>query len=214
MTAQPLERSSAAKAGWVFVVIFLGWLAFVFVPSPKPDPKSPEKLAARPVSKLRAVGLPDNPDLEGLPEIFAIWADHAQWKDDKTQFAYWNPANRSYSYLFEASRRNGKARFRPITRVEAFGSRAFDAEGNFSQIDDASKGAQPVEPDFPPESSTHPFVFFRRMELPLMTHPDVRSVDPGAEPRLIVPVDVKAAPLRLPSPKITAPLDPDDQTKK
>jgi hypothetical protein len=214
MTAQPLERSSAAKAGWVFVVIFLGWLVFVFVPSPKPEPKPPEKLPARPVSKLRLVGLPDNPDLEGLPEIFAIWADHAQWQDDRTQFAYWNPANRSYSYLFEATRRNGKVRFRPITKVEAFGSRAFDAEGNFSQIDDASRGTQPVEPDFPPESSTHPFVFFRRIEEPLSMATGPHFVAPGRSVKVIAPIDVKEPPLPVPREKIAVPSDSDDQTKK
>jgi hypothetical protein len=120
MTAKPLERSSAAKAGWVFVAIFAGWLLFVFVPAPKPDVKPTEKSPARPVSKLRLVGLPDNPDLEGLPEFFAVWADKAEWKDNRTVFAYWNPGTKDYTYFFQAVRRGREVRFHEIAKPDGF----------------------------------------------------------------------------------------------
>ena len=112
-------KLSAAKAGWLLALVFVGWLAFLFVPVPKPEPKPTPPYVKPPPSRLVALGLPDNPDLEPLPEFFALWADHAEWKDDKTIFAYWNPGSNSYSYLFEATRANGSYRFKPIPRIDA-----------------------------------------------------------------------------------------------
>lgn len=82
-------------------------------------PKEPEEPPARPVekralSKLESVGLRDYRDWDGLPEIFAVWADKAHWENDRTRFAYWNPATRSHSYFFEARRTTGGYRFREI----------------------------------------------------------------------------------------------------
>jgi hypothetical protein len=58
--------------------------------------------------------LPDYTDWAGLPEIFGIWADKAEWKGGKTRFAYWHPVTKSYSYHFEAMQIDGGYRFREI----------------------------------------------------------------------------------------------------
>ena len=68
--------------------------------------------------KLHAVGLPENPDFEGLPEIFAIWAGKAEWKDNKTKFAYWHPVMKTYTYYLEATRAGGQFRFAEIARPQ------------------------------------------------------------------------------------------------
>ena len=114
------NRTSPRLTAWLVVLIFFGWLAFVFVPWPRSETKetrlAPVDARAPYRAKLLAVGLPDNPDLDGLPEIFAIWADKAYWKNDRTKFAYWNPGSQDYTYFFEAIRENGRVRFRPISR--------------------------------------------------------------------------------------------------
>jgi hypothetical protein len=71
-------------------------------------------MVVKPPSKLQAVGLPDNPDFEGLPEFFAVWAEHAEWKDNRTIFAYWHPGAQDFAYYFEAIRGPEGFRFRPI----------------------------------------------------------------------------------------------------
>jgi len=49
-----------------------------------------------------------------LPEIFAIWADKAEWKNNRTRFAYWHPVMKTYSYFFEAVRVKGGYSFKEI----------------------------------------------------------------------------------------------------
>jgi len=39
MNAPGPSRSPVAKAGWLIALIFVGWLAFLFIPAPKPEPK-------------------------------------------------------------------------------------------------------------------------------------------------------------------------------
>ena len=107
------NRISANKVGLILVLLLAVWLFLSLYPrSEKPAPAAVTAVAA---SKLRAVGLEDNPDWDGLPEIFAIWADHAEWKDGKTRFAYWHPGNKTYSYYFEAVRQPEGYRFRAIS---------------------------------------------------------------------------------------------------
>jgi hypothetical protein len=133
MKTPAIERTSAAKAGWVIVLLFFGWLAFVFVPWPQG--KIEEKVIPTLVdpradfaAKLRQAGLPDNPDWDGLPEQFAIWADKAHWTANRTRFAYWNPGSQDYTYFFEARRAQGKVHFKRIPKPadydEEFGSNA------------------------------------------------------------------------------------------
>jgi len=103
---------SAAKTGWLVMLLFFGWLAYLLVPAPKPEAKPAPTLAKPPPSRLVALGLPDNPDLEQLPEFFGLYADQAEWKNDKTIFAYWNPGSNSYAYFFEATRVKGAYYFK------------------------------------------------------------------------------------------------------
>jgi len=114
MNAPGPSQSPVAKAGWLIALIFVGWLAFLFIPVPKPDPKAAPPYVKPPPSRLVALGLPDNPDLEHLPEFFALYADKAEWKDNKTIFAYWNPGSNSYSYFVEAIRAKEAFRFRMV----------------------------------------------------------------------------------------------------
>ena len=115
MNGRPaIERTSAAKAGWVVLLLMGAWLIFVFVPWPSKTVANKASVKLEPPSKLAQVGLPDNVDWDGLPEIFAIWADRAEWKDGRTRFAYWHPVMKTYSYYFEAVQVDGSVRFREI----------------------------------------------------------------------------------------------------
>jgi hypothetical protein len=108
------NRLSPAFTGWVIGGLFVGMLVLLFWPAPKEAPAPPPPLIERPSSELTKVGLPDDPDLEGLPAFFAIWADYAEWKDGKTIFAYRHPVSGEFSFYFEATRTAEGYRFRPI----------------------------------------------------------------------------------------------------
>ncbi|MBL9214081.1 MAG: hypothetical protein JNG83_01255 [Opitutaceae bacterium] len=114
MADAPQQRSPLARAGWLVGVFALAWIGFLFLPMRRPQPPESSFDVVVPTSKLRAVGLPDNPDLEGLPDFFEVWASRAEWRDERTEFAYWNPAAKDYSYTFEATRTPEGYRFRPI----------------------------------------------------------------------------------------------------
>lgn len=115
MKTAGLERTSAAKAGWLVIALTVGWVAFIFLAdSSTPPPPEPAKLSV-PASSLQKAGLRDYVDWEGLPEIFALWADHAEWKANRTRFAWWHPVTKAYSYYFEAFRTSHGFRFREIS---------------------------------------------------------------------------------------------------
>ena len=104
------------KFAWlILAVVIAAPTAFFILVTPKePDEPTAPPAEKRPLSKLESVGLRDYRDWDGLPEIFAVWADKAHWENDRTRFAYWNPAARSYSYFFEARRTPKGYRFREI----------------------------------------------------------------------------------------------------
>ena len=114
MNAPASERTSAATTGWLVVLLMVGWLAFVFVPWPTKAKAGKAPPEPTPPSGLVQAGLRDYTDWDGLPEIFAIWADRAQWKDGRTRFAYWHPVMKTYSYFFEVVRTEGKFHFTEI----------------------------------------------------------------------------------------------------
>lgn len=202
------ERMSAAKAGWVLVLLLAGWVAFLVLPLSRPDHPGDAGAHPPPVrdAELAAAGLPDNPDWVGLPEFFAIWANALPWIDDRVRFAYWNPASNSYSYAFEATRQDGHIRFQeiPIARLLGGGDH-FDPE----QL--AASQAAGGEP----ESATHPFVFPTQetaerapMILVPPPRPVVADAPPGqriADPGLLPP---------LPLPPVSPPELPNDEPKK
>jgi len=121
MNAPVIERTSAARAGWVVLALMFGWLIFVFVPAPQKPMVEQPAVKPAPPSKLAQVGLRDSVDWDGLPEIFAIWADWAEWKGGRTRFAYWHPVMRTYSYYFEASRAGETFRFKEIVEPKESG---------------------------------------------------------------------------------------------
>jgi hypothetical protein len=114
MNTPALERTSAAKAGWLIIVLTVGWMAIVLWPGGPELPAAKPGAVPLPASSLTRAGLRENPDWEGLPEIFAIWADKADWKDNRTRFAYWHPVMKTYSYYFEAARSARGYLFREI----------------------------------------------------------------------------------------------------
>ena len=112
MSGSDSHRIPPNRVGLSLILLLVAWLAFSFYPRDKtPPPAAPPPEVE---SKLRAVGLRDNLDWEGLPEFFAIWADWAEWSDRKTRFAYWHPVMKTYSYYFEATRIDGGYRFKEI----------------------------------------------------------------------------------------------------
>lgn len=112
------------KFAWlVLAVVIAAPTAFFILVTPKePDELPAPSVEKRPPTKLESVGLHDYRDWDGVPEIFAVWADKAHWENDRTRFAYWNPATRSHSYFFEARRTPKGYRFReiPAPRDERF----------------------------------------------------------------------------------------------
>jgi len=109
-----IGQFSAAKTVLIFLFLVAVWLAFVVMPSRQEVVKKSLSAESALTLKLRAVGLPDNSDLGGLPDIFEIWSAKAEWKDGRTKFAYWHPVTKTYAYFFEAIRTDQGIRFREI----------------------------------------------------------------------------------------------------
>lgn len=111
------------KLGWVVIAFVLTapTLFFALVaPRPDEEPAPPAKIE-RPPSKLAAVGLRENRDWDGLPEIFAIWESKAHWQGNRTRFAYWHPGTQSFGYYLEARRTTKGIRFKEIPEPSAAG---------------------------------------------------------------------------------------------
>lgn len=182
MTTALNQRSPVAKAGWLIGLFMVAWLAFLFVPWPwraAPEPAPPVEV--RPPSKLEQVGLRNYTDWEGLPDIFAIWADRAEWKNGRTRFSYWHPVMRTYSYYFEAIRVKGGYRFREIS--------------------------EPRDPDYAWDESLGeecPIRFFLPVHRPELPKPRVVPLAGGEPPaqgeKPRVPVEIPATTLPPPKP--------------
>lgn len=115
-TSAESTRVWKVRLGWIVLLLVVGApLAFFYLTTPKeretPLDAPREKRA---LTKLESVGLRDYRDWDGLPEIFAVWADRALWKNERTRFSYWNPGTSTYSYFFEARRTAKGYRFREI----------------------------------------------------------------------------------------------------
>jgi len=106
------QRISPNRVALVLVLLLAAWLVFQFLPRKGKPVPAMAPVAAE--SRLRSVGLADNPDWEGLPEFFTLMAAKAEWKDGRTRFAYWHPVMKTYSYYFEAIRDGADFRFREI----------------------------------------------------------------------------------------------------
>lgn len=112
----PTEKIPVGKLGWIVLVLVLGApLAFFFLATPKErEAESDTPPQKRELTKLESVGLRDYRDWDGVPQIFALWAGRAHWKNNRTRFSYWNPGTNSHSYFFEARRTTNGYRFREI----------------------------------------------------------------------------------------------------
>lgn len=109
------SRIPVSKFAWPVLIVFLaGPLLFFALVTPQEKPAEAPRTVELPPSKLAAVGLRENRDWDGLPEIFAVWADNAYWQNNRTRFAWWNPGTDSYSYFFEAHRTPAGIRFREV----------------------------------------------------------------------------------------------------
>ncbi len=190
------QRIAPSRVLLILVMLLAVWLGFQFYPRKKPVPPMVPVAAE---SKLRSVGLADNPDWDGLPEQFAVWADKISWNNNTVRFAYWNPGSRSYSYFFEARRRDSKYRFRAVSLQEPSNeANDFYAEEGLDVSDDVRRDT---------ESPTHPFVFpLSGLRLPTnaVTIPlPHRGVPVYTKPT--VPIDLKPAPLVVPPSKVKVP---------
>lgn len=105
------SRLTPVQGAWLLALLTLGWLVFLFFPKPKPPPEPLPPFEIRSPSKLEQLGLPNNPDLKGLPDFFGIWASGADWRDNRTYFAYWHPGADAFAYYVEA-RRTGEKTYR------------------------------------------------------------------------------------------------------
>jgi len=187
----PANQRIAPKGVVLILALLLGvWLVFQFLPEKKPASPTPPVVVTE--SKLHAVGLADNPDWEGLPELFAVWADQLNWENDKTAFAYWDPWAKSYAYFFEVTRQNGRYRFRLASKE------VLRRENVYYQHEEGGPDSEEV-PELTAHSDTHPFVFLSKISVKLQTRLVVKP-DRGDVGRLQprVPIDVVA-------PRITAP---------
>ena len=214
-------RISPAKAALFVAVIMIAWPVFLFFRPPAEDKESlPPRSSVAPLSRLRAVGLADNADWEDMPGFFAVWADKLEWKNDRTQFAYWNPGSNSYSYLFEASRVEGKVRFRVISKKEALPGAyvSEDDRGNFVPMEISIMPGGMTNWEILKDSPTHPFVFFQELSYetrypvhPVRMNPVVRPPGPGPTS---IPVSVEKKPISLTDTETKDEPKPDDPGKK
>jgi hypothetical protein len=102
-------------AWWVFALVAAAPLLFFALVTPKPPaPVESPSVLSLPRTSLSAIGLRENRDWDGLPELFALWSAKAHWRNDRTRFSYWNPGTQTRSYFFEARRTAQGLRVREI----------------------------------------------------------------------------------------------------
>lgn len=185
------QRIPANRVALAFCLLLVAWVVFLLFPRQKPEPEAPVQAE----SKLRAVGLPDNVDLEGLPEFFAAWADTKEvtWFDDHASFGYWNPVRKDYSYFIEVTRTPNGYRFslredvKNLTHILP-GPSSVESEGK-EQLDPRYGGGE--------KSPTHPFDF---------SDPQIPNIPPGT-PSWPVP-EQKSMPVGKPE-KVSIEIKPD-----
>jgi hypothetical protein len=209
MSARTIEGTSARKAGWVIILLLLAWVVFLVAPFPSKEKPAPTSslppVAAQ--SKLESAGLANNPDWEGLPEYFAVWAGSVDWVGDRTWFAYWNPGSYSYSYFIEATRDGKEIRFRSLSAKPTEGGLELDD-------DDLAEYAKDRKGDSP----THPFVFAVKLPqsltvpVPLPAPQWLHGGDPAG--KSIEKVEPKTGPQLIPLPPVKFPEQPNDDPKK
>ena len=191
MSEPASQRLPANQVGLIFALLLAAWLIFIFFP--RQDKPNPPVAPAVTESKLRAVGLPDNADFEGLPEFFAVWAEHAQWQDNQTAFAYWNPGSQSYSYFIEATRLNDAYRFRIVSREGL-------TKNDIYYYHEVDENLTKEVPEIKSQTDSHPFVFLKkyRMGPAFVSYPDLGSADSrrfANKAPTRVEVDLKQPPL-------------------
>lgn len=190
MSARPNSRFTTTQAGWVALVFFGAWLAFLFLPvgrEAKPPPAHSQTLLDG-EEELRAAGLPYNADWIGLPTYFKAWAERLSWADGALRFSYWNPGTRNYTYRFEATRTTQGYRFHQLAETPGQEAHESLAEGEMLP--------------------THPFDFAEQVpvETPVRPVPNLPGSDPvpPASPAEKPKVDVQfsPAPLKVPKPEL------------
>ena len=199
------NRIPANQVVWLLAGLLAIWVGWLFLPKfEKPRVVSAPVVAE---SKLRAVGLPDNPDWDGLPELFAVWATQAPWKDGKVQFAYWNTGAHAYSDFFEARQEAGRVRFRVLSRTAALQRKEALGEGGLFFLTDTDRTAAEIAAvDLGTDSPTHPFVFFQEI-------PPARAVPQISNPSPLPAVEKVPRP-QLPAGDIRLPLRSDEPRRK
>jgi hypothetical protein len=119
----PRSSDSPRLVAWIVAgCVVAGPLLFFALVTPPQPPEEPASVLPPPSSPspLAAVGLRENRDWEGLPEIFAVWADRAHWVGGRTRFAWWHPGAQAHRYFFEARRTPSGIRFREIAEPKDY----------------------------------------------------------------------------------------------
>ena len=222
MNAPASERMSAAKAGWVLVMLMAAWAAFLVLPfGREKKSESRKEPVERPgEAELAAVGLRYNVDWIGMPEIFTVWADQAHWYEEKVRFAYWDASSREYDYFFEATRRGKQVHFRAMSREEA-SKYCASFSGQVEVPDRVSyvrerllPDAEITEDERAKQYPAHPFVFFPLLGFsgiyPNRTIVEVPKTT--STPDSSVPIDLKVERMEVLSPHSLP--KSDDQPKK
>ena len=179
MSTRGKGQFSVAQSGWLMALLFFGWLAFLLLPGPKPKPAPLPPFVVKAPSRIVALGLADNPDLEHLPEYFALYADKAEWKDDKTVFAYWHPGAQRFEYFFEATRNGKKYYFKALEESKRDGGYWEEDSPNDVPIRFWRPWPATESPRLPSSISTDP-----------AAHPNAK-VELNLKPGKIIPPDVK-----------------------
>ncbi len=191
-------RLSPALTGRVIALIFFGWVVcagyLVFWPkTPKPEPPAPKvaDLRAPYRAKLLAVGLPDNPDFDGLPEMFAVAEIGAEWHKDRSVFSFWNPGAQRCTYVVAAFKADKGVRFKVLSSDTGRPQTAKDKLGD-DWFGDSVEWLEPSE-----EQEGGPLQFWSPLEIPPIIQPDAALTDLLPERR--APLDT-----RLPIPRSQA----------
>lgn len=167
MKTSVLGPTSAGKAAGLILLLLLGWLVFLLLPSRPPAEAPAAPIRSVPQSELEAVGLRDYVDWRGLPQFFKVWADQMEWNEGRARFAYWNPGAGAYAYYFEVAKTPAGFRFREIFARDVAGL-----------VDDENRPAVDLTEVREP-LRTHPFALLHRPAAPASPPPIVpRPADP------------------------------------
>jgi hypothetical protein len=110
----PARSRPSLTPSWIMLGFVLG-AAFVLLWQQGRKEAAPPP-AGPPPPTVKRVVLPPQP-LSIIEAVFDTWGSHAQWDDNMTEVAMWNPETRSYSDCYEIRRVGEAVYFRGIPKL-------------------------------------------------------------------------------------------------